>query len=147
MTRLPSIMFVVDPKKERIAIHEAKKLGVPIVAITDTNCDPEGIDMVIPANDDAIRAIKLFAAAVADACIEGNRMYQERLVSKTEDKEPPRHTETAPQPAEARPGAPQVEVVSRKRLEEAAKQNEAQTGSEQPEGDEPAEQKEPSGTA
>jgi small subunit ribosomal protein S2 len=121
MTRLPAIMYVVDPKKERIAVLEARKLNIPVVGITDTNCDPEMVDFVIPANDDAIRAIKLFTEKVAEACIEGNRIHQERLVSKPEQ---PRATEreVAPQPAEARPGGPKVEVVSKKRLEEAAQQ-------------------------
>jgi small subunit ribosomal protein S2 len=68
---VPSLMFVVDPHQESIAVEEANKLGIPIVAITDTNCDPDRIDFVIPGNDDAIRSIKLITARVADACIEG----------------------------------------------------------------------------
>ena len=64
-------MFIVDPRKERIAVSEATKLGLPIVAIVDTNCDPDEIDYVIPGNDDAIRAVKLIAGAMADAVIEG----------------------------------------------------------------------------
>jgi small subunit ribosomal protein S2 len=71
MTSLPAIMFVVDPHQEAIAVDEANKLGIPIVAITDTNCDPDRIDYIIPGNDDAIRSIKLITARVADACIEG----------------------------------------------------------------------------
>jgi len=71
MTNLPALMFVVDPHQEQIAVEEANKLGLPIVAITDTNCDPDKIDYVIPGNDDAIRSIKLITARVADACIEG----------------------------------------------------------------------------
>lgn len=73
MPGLPRAIFIVDPRKESIAVQEANRLGIPIVAITDTNCNPDGIDYVIPANDDAIRSIKLFAAAVADACLEGGR--------------------------------------------------------------------------
>ncbi len=76
MGRVPDMLFVVDPKKERIAVSEARKLGVPIVAITDTNCDPDLIDYPIPGNDDAIRSIKLFAGRVADAMIEGGQMHQ-----------------------------------------------------------------------
>lgn len=76
MNRLPGAMFVVDPRKEKIAVAEAKKLGIPIVAIVDTNCDPDEIDYVIPGNDDAIRAVKLIAQAVADAIIEGNQGEQ-----------------------------------------------------------------------
>ena len=71
MGALPSLMFVVDPHQESIAVDEANKLGLPIVAITDTNCDPDKIDFVIPGNDDAIRSIKLITGRVADACIEG----------------------------------------------------------------------------
>ncbi len=71
MGALPSLMFVVDPHQESIAVDEANKLGIPIVAITDTNCDPDKIDFIIPGNDDAIRSIKLITARVADACIEG----------------------------------------------------------------------------
>jgi small subunit ribosomal protein S2 len=76
MSRLPGCLFVIDPKKEHIAIHEASRLGIPIVALVDTNCDPEGIDYVIPGNDDAIRSIRLFCGKIADAAIEGKARYQ-----------------------------------------------------------------------
>ena len=71
MKKIPDAMFIVDPRKERIAVSEAMKLGLPIVAIVDTNCDPDEIDYVIPGNDDAIRAVKLIAGAIANAVIEG----------------------------------------------------------------------------
>ncbi len=71
MTDLPGALFIIDPRKEKIAVSEAKKLGIPIVAVVDTNCDPDDIDYVIPGNDDAIRAIKLIAGVMADAIIEG----------------------------------------------------------------------------
>ena len=71
MKRLPGALFVVDPRKERIAVAEARKLNIPIVAIVDTNCDPDEIDYVIPGNDDAIRAVRLLTGSVADAVIEG----------------------------------------------------------------------------
>jgi len=71
MERVPGCLFIVDPRKERIAVAEAKKLGIPIVAIVDTNCDPDEIDYIIPGNDDAIRAVKLIAEAMANAIIEG----------------------------------------------------------------------------
>lgn len=71
MTELPGALFVVDPRKERIAVLEAKKLGIPVVAIVDTNCDPDDIDYVIPGNDDAIRAVKLISQVMANAIIEG----------------------------------------------------------------------------
>ncbi|MCB9507376.1 MAG: 30S ribosomal protein S2 [Myxococcales bacterium] len=73
MTQLPGALFVIDPRREEIAIQEANRLGIPVVALTDTNCNPDGIDFVIPGNDDAIRSIRLFAGAIADACIEGAR--------------------------------------------------------------------------
>jgi small subunit ribosomal protein S2 len=73
MRRLPGALFIVDPRKERIAVADAQKLGIPIVAIVDTNCDPDEIDYVIPGNDDAIRAVKLISGAMADAIIEGRQ--------------------------------------------------------------------------
>ena len=76
MKRVPGALFVVDPRKERIAILEARKLGIPVVAIVDTNCDPDEVDYVIPGNDDAIRAVKLIAAKVADAILEGRQGEQ-----------------------------------------------------------------------
>ena len=77
MKTLPKAMFIVDPHKERIAVSEARKLNIPIVAIVDTNCDPDEIDYVIPGNDDAIRAVKLIAGAMADAALEGKQGNQE----------------------------------------------------------------------
>lgn len=77
MTKLPGMVFVVDPHKEHIAVEEARKLDIPIVAVTDTNCNPDQIDYVIPGNDDAIRAVKLFAARIADAAIIGTKVYKE----------------------------------------------------------------------
>lgn len=73
MPGLPSAMFVIDPRKEEIAVKEANRLKIPVVALTDTNCDPDGVDFVIPGNDDAIRSIRVFAAAIADAALEGGR--------------------------------------------------------------------------
>ncbi len=73
MQKLPAALFIVDPKREKIAVSEAKKLGIPIVAIVDTNCDPDEVDYVIPGNDDAIRAVKLISGAMADAIIEGRQ--------------------------------------------------------------------------
>ncbi len=76
MTELPGALFVVDPKKERIAVAEARALGIPVVAIVDTNCDPDEVDYPIPGNDDAIRAVKLIAAKMADAVLEGRQGEQ-----------------------------------------------------------------------
>lgn len=79
MKKLPGALFVIDPMKEHIAVKEAKKLGIPTIAVVDTNCDPDDIDYVIPGNDDAIRAIKLFSHLIAESCLEGNRAFQEKI--------------------------------------------------------------------
>ncbi len=87
MPAMPGALFVVDPKKERIAIAEAKKLGIPIIATVDTNCDPDEIDYPIPANDDAIRAVKLLTGKMADAILEGRQGEQVDVESKEEAAE------------------------------------------------------------
>jgi small subunit ribosomal protein S2 len=87
MRKLPDALFVIDTIKEDIAVREANKLGIPVVAVVDTNCDPELIDYPIPGNDDAIRAIRLFCAAMADAVLEGRLTFDER--SKGQVEEPP----------------------------------------------------------
>ena len=92
MRQLPGALFIVDPRKERIAVAEAKKLGIPIVAIVDTNCDPDEIDYVIPGNDDAIRAVKLISSAVANAIIEGR---EGRMGAAAEEAEAAEAEETA----------------------------------------------------
>src|ERR671920_64567 len=74
MNRLPDALFVIDVRKEDIAVKEANRLGIPIIAVVDTNCSPEGIDYVIPGNDDALRAVRLFASRIADAVIEGQQV-------------------------------------------------------------------------
>ncbi len=111
LTKLPGCIFVIDPKKEHIAIHEARRLEIPIVGLVDTNCDPEGIDHVIPGNDDAIRSIRLFASKVADAAIEGAARYQAMLAERGgaeteegESREPRRRRERSE-------GGPRVDVV------------------------------------
>ena len=83
MKGFPGSVFIVDPKREDIALSEARKLKIPIVAIVDTNCDPDNIDYIIPGNDDAIRAIKLFASKFADAVIEGKKLFEERLQAES----------------------------------------------------------------
>jgi len=87
MKKLPSAVFIVDPKKERNAVLEARKLGIPIVAIVDTNCDPDEIDYVIPGNDDAIRAVKLISSTIADAVIEGRQGEMGYIERNAEAKE------------------------------------------------------------
>ena len=87
MEKLPDVIFIVDPKKEHNAVLEAKRLGIPVVAIVDTNCDPDDADYVIPGNDDAIRAIKLISSAIADAVIEGNQGEQFTAEEEAADAE------------------------------------------------------------
>jgi small subunit ribosomal protein S2 len=107
MDQLPGALFVVDPKREEIAVKEANKLGIPVVAIVDTNCDPDPIDYVIPGNDDAIRAIKLISSKIADAVLEGKELYRERMLAQYEGAEVVEVREVSPQAKE-----PEVEVIS-----------------------------------
>jgi small subunit ribosomal protein S2 len=87
MDRLPGAIFVIDLKKERIAVSEARKLGIPSVGIVDTNCNPDEIDYIIPGNDDAIRAIRLFSSKIADAIIEGRQLYEKALQEEEPEEE------------------------------------------------------------
>ena len=82
MKELPSAIFVIDPRKERIAIAEARKLNIPVFGIVDTNCDPEDVDYVIPANDDAIRAVRLIVGKMVDAIIEANQGSAEEVATE-----------------------------------------------------------------
>ena len=79
MERVPDAVFILDVRRERIAVREAMNLGIPIVAVVDTNCDPEGIDFIVPGNDDALRSIRLFLGAAADAILEGKRMHEKEV--------------------------------------------------------------------
>ena len=128
MAGLPGAIFVVDPKKEAIAVREGKRLNIPIIAIVDTNCDPDEIDYIIPGNDDAIRAIRLISSRIADACIEG----KERLTEKQQadvDKEDEEKPEILNVGAELKPGerkvisdgsdGPIVEIIRRTTPEES----------------------------
>lgn len=87
MKSLPSVIFTVDPRRENIAVNEAKRLGIPVVAITDTNCNPDGVDYIIPGNDDAIRSVKLIVSRIAEAVIEGKGKHMEEQMA-TEDVKP-----------------------------------------------------------
>ena len=87
MKKQPAAMFIVDPRKEKIAVAEAKKLGIPVIAIVDTNCDPDDVDYVIPGNDDAIRAVKLIAGAMASAILEGRQGSDETAEAPVEEAE------------------------------------------------------------
>ncbi len=101
MGELPDALFVVDPKKEAIAVAEANKLGIPVIAIVDTNCDPELVDYVIPGNDDAIRSIRLFASKVADAYLDGTREFERGVAEQKERRRPVTVAAPAPVPAPA----------------------------------------------
>jgi small subunit ribosomal protein S2 len=84
MTKLPDAIFIIDVSKEEIAVSEGRRLGIPIIAVVDSNCDPEGIDFVVPGNDDAIRSLDLYCRLVAEACLEGDQEYQKNLLSQKE---------------------------------------------------------------
>ena len=101
MEQLPSSVFIIDPRKERIAVAEAQRLGIPIVAIVDTNCDPTGIDYPVPGNDDAIRAVRLITARIADAILEGRGTLAKDEAEEAAAEEAPAETELAVAEAEA----------------------------------------------
>ncbi|MFO8083212.1 MAG: 30S ribosomal protein S2 [Desulfobacterales bacterium] len=125
MNKLPGAIFVVDPKNEAIAIREGKRLNIPIVAIVDTNCDPEDIDYLIPGNDDAIRSIRLITSRIADACIEGAQQLEEKKQAEMDkaDKQDLENTETGKVKEDLKPGerkvlsdgaeGPVVEIIKR----------------------------------
>jgi small subunit ribosomal protein S2 len=96
MKDLPGAIFIVDPKNEAIAVREGRRLGIPIVALVDTNCDPDDIDYVIPGNDDAIRAVRLISSKIADACIEGRERHAEKQHAASDKGEAPFEKEEAP---------------------------------------------------
>jgi len=128
MTELPDVMFIVDTRKERIALAEAIKLGIKVVAMVDTNCDPDRIDFVIPGNDDAIRSIGLFAGRIADICIEGQEIYKATQKDKKEaaaEKETP--SKPSPKKAAAeetdRPPEPEAEPKPDADSNESAEEN------------------------
>jgi small subunit ribosomal protein S2 len=110
----PAVMFVIDPEKERIAVAEANKLRIPLVAVADTNCDPDKIDWIIPGNDDAIRAIKLFSSRVAEACIVGAKLGRERSAARANQEEERARAEAATIRVASGGDGPKVEVVSRR---------------------------------
>jgi small subunit ribosomal protein S2 len=124
MKRVPGAMFVVDPRKERIAILEARKLGVPVVAIVDTNCDPDEVDYVIPGNDDAIRAVKLIAAKIADAVIEGRQGEQLTLSNEPDDGKEEDKKEEDKAENEGEVPVQEEEVQTEEPVEEAASDEE-----------------------
>ena len=94
MNKLPGVMFIIDPRKERIAAAEAKKLGIPSIGLLDTNCDPDDVDFTVPGNDDAIKAIRLFNAKIADAVLEGKKRFEEKLKAQSKNKDDDKAEET-----------------------------------------------------
>ena len=135
MKGIPGAVFVVDPKKEHIAVHEARKIGVPVVAIVDTNCDPEQVDYVVPGNDDAKRSIRLLTSAVADAVLEGmaRREERRRAVAEEQPSDEPSFEElsagVAAEAAAADEAGPEVFVKPRRaesKVEAAADSGEAE---------------------
>lgn len=119
MKDLPGAIFIIDPKNEAIAVREGKRLGIPIVAVVDTNCDPDDIDYIIPGNDDAIRAIRLISSRIADACIEGAEKFAEKKAAqsdKTETSEETAGKEVEAPEAVASDGVdgPVVEILKKK---------------------------------
>jgi small subunit ribosomal protein S2 len=107
MNGLPGAIFVVDPKNEAIAVREGQRLNIPIVAIVDTNCDPDEIDYIIPGNDDAIRAIRLITARIANACVAGRERYDEKIHAEA-DKEVEEESELTAASADLKPGERKV---------------------------------------
>ncbi len=128
MTKLPGAIFIVDPKNEAIAVREGRRLGIPIVAIVDTNCDPDDIDYVIPGNDDAIRAIRLITSKMADACMEGKeRLEETRQAEADKGEEAAEEPDFSSASADMKPGerkvisdgaeGPVVEIIKRSAAE------------------------------
>jgi small subunit ribosomal protein S2 len=125
MDELPGAIFVVDPKREKIAVKEGRKLGIPVIAIADSNCDPDEMDFILPGNDDAIRAIRLFCSKIADACIEGHNLAEERLRAEAELLKEQETTEAEVIVSdESEEGGPEVIILPKK--EETAGEVEVQ---------------------
>jgi small subunit ribosomal protein S2 len=128
MNRLPDAVFVIDVRKEEIAVAEANKLGIPVIAVVDTNCSPEGIDYVIPGNDDALRAVRLFASRIADAVLEGQQMLTEGGATA---EAPTESTETSE--AEAPAAATEVKTAAVQPANEESVEPEAMAQTSTPE--------------
>ncbi|TET82636.1 MAG: 30S ribosomal protein S2 [Desulfobacteraceae bacterium] len=121
MDELPGAIFVVDPRREKIAVKEGRKLGIPVIAIADSNCDPDEIDFILPGNDDAIRAIRLFCSKIADACIEGHNLAEERLRAEAELLKEQEITEAEVIVSDEREeGGPEVIILPKKEQTETA---------------------------
>lgn len=122
MKNLPAALFIIDPEMERIAVAEAKRLGIPVVAVVDTNCNPDPIDFVIPGNDDAIKSVTLFVNLISDACLEGAEQFETKMRVQGGGSVEPRTATSATSsvdgsaPKAAAPAGPAVERVTRKKL-------------------------------
>jgi small subunit ribosomal protein S2 len=135
MNSLPGAIFVVDPKNEMIAVREGRRLNIPIVAIVDSNCDPDEIDYIIPGNDDAIRAIRLLTSRIADACVAGKARYEEKMQAEA-DKDVEEESEITTASAELKPGerkvisdgteGPVVEIIRKTAIDETAVEEEVE---------------------
>lgn len=131
MKEPPSVMFVVDLKKEHIAIAEARRLGIPVVGVADSNSDPEVVDYAIPGNDDAIRSIKLFSSLVADAYLEGAKEFESKLRSSTDKQsDTEKETRTSRSTEDKKSGGPAIVKVARRKLVAAGLADEVEIASE-----------------
>ncbi|MFH2064567.1 MAG: 30S ribosomal protein S2 [Pseudomonadota bacterium] len=127
MRGVPGAIFIIDPKNEAIAVREGRRLGIPIIAIADTNCDPDDVDHLIPGNDDAIRAIRLITSRIADACIEGSQRYEEKQLASADKKETaaPKASSAGLHPGERKiisdgSTGPVVEIIRKSTADDAA---------------------------
>lgn len=136
MDRLPDAIFIVDSRKEAIAVQEARKLGIPIIAVVDTNCDPEGIDHVIPGNDDALRAVRLFASTISEAILAGRAAYQSRVDAEVKEAE-----ERATKEAAARQAAKEAKEAARQLQKQAEAEAAASRTQTEPAGEQAAKEK------
>jgi small subunit ribosomal protein S2 len=143
LERLPDAIFVIDTKKEHIAVNEARKLGLPVIAIVDTNCDPDVVDYVIPGNDDAIRSVTLVTRVIADALVEGRQEGREAMVTRATGPEIEPELEIAPQPTEPAPAATPAEAAIEPEPPTPAPEPEAPA----PESEAPAPEPEPEAPA
>ncbi|MCI5071984.1 30S ribosomal protein S2 [bacterium] len=127
MKKIPGLMFVVDPKKEHIAIKEANNLNIPVIAITDTNCDPVGIDYVVPSNDDALKSIRIFLEDAANACLEGGKNLEKNIQSSTAKKE--KSVETSSKAAVKPAKEVKADAVDKKEVKATAKEDTSKASS------------------
>ncbi len=121
MDELPGAVFIVDPKRDKIAVREARRLNIPVIAIGDSNCDPDEIDFIIPGNDDAIRSIRLICSKIADACIEGHDLAEERLRAEADLKKKQEEAELVAPASEEGQEGPEVIILPKQEEDAEAK--------------------------